>query len=65
MEKNKSGYLQSIEEIAAIITKIESGETDLDLLPAELKRAADLLQECRERLFKTEQEVAKIIKPEE
>ena len=62
MAKKESGYHQSIEEIEAILTKIESGETDIDHLSAEIKRAAKLLQECKEKLFQTEQEVEKIVK---
>ena len=61
MSKKESGYRQSIEEIEAILTKIESGETDIDDLAAEIKRAAKLLQDCKEKLFQTEQEVEKIM----
>jgi len=62
MSKKESGYRQSIEEIEAILAKIESGETDIDDLAAEIKRAAKLLQDCKEKLFQTEQEVEKIMK---
>ena len=65
MEKKESTYRQSIEEIEAILAKIESGETDIDNLAEEIKRAAKLLQECKEKLFRTEQEVEKIMKKEE
>jgi len=65
MSKKESGYRQSIEEIEAILAKLESGETDIDHLAAEIKRAAKLLQNCKEMLFQTEQEVEKIIKSEE
>ena len=65
MTKKESGYRQSIEEIEAILAKIESGETDIDNLAAEIKRAARILHECKEILFRTEQEVEKIMKNEE
>ena len=58
MSKN---YKKAIEEIEAILTKIESGATDLDDLPAEIKRASQLLQECKDKLFRTEQEVEIIL----
>ena len=61
MAKKESGYRQTIEEIETILTKIESGETDIDDLTAEIKRAAKLLQDCKEKLFQTEQEVGKIV----
>jgi len=63
-EKKDSKFRHSLKEIEAIITKIESGETDLDDLPAEIERAAKLLKNCKEKLFQTEQEMEKIMKNE-
>jgi len=65
MAKKDSDYRRSIDEIEAILAKIESGEIDIDDLAAEIKRAAKLLQGCKEKLFRTEQEVEKIMKREE
>jgi exodeoxyribonuclease VII small subunit len=65
MAKKESGYRKLIEEVETILAKIESGETDIDDLAAEIKRAAKLLQDCKEKLFRTEQEVEKIMKNEE
>ena len=65
MAKKESGYRKSIDEIEAILAKIENGETDIDDLATEIKRAAQLLQDCKEKLFQTEQEVEKIMKNEE
>ena len=65
MTKKESSYRQSIEEIEAILAKIESGEIDLDNMAAEIKRAAKLLQSCKEKLLRTEQEIEKIMKSEE
>ena len=56
------GYRQSIEEIENILAKIESGESDMSDLTVEIKRAAKLLQDCKERLFRTEQAIEKIMK---
>ena len=65
MAKKEPGYRESINEIEAILAKIESGETDIDDLAAAIKRAAKLLQDCKEKLFQTEQEVGKIMKSDE
>jgi exodeoxyribonuclease VII small subunit len=65
MTKKESSYSKTIEEIEVILAKIESGETDIDALSAEIKRAAKLLLNCKEKLFQTEQEVEKILKNEE
>ena len=61
MAKKELGYRESINEIEAILAKIEGGETDIDDLSAEIKRAAKLLQGCKEKLFQTEQEVNQLI----
>ena len=65
MAKKEQGYRESIDEIEAILAKIEDGETDIDDLAAEIKRAATLLQDCKEKLFRTEQEVGKLMNDEE
>ena len=65
MSKKEQGYRKSIDEIEAILEKIENGETDIDDLTTEIKRAAKLLQDCKDKLFQTEQEVKKIMKTEE
>jgi exodeoxyribonuclease VII small subunit len=65
MAKKEPGYRESIDEIETILAKIESGETDIDDLAVEIKRAALLLQKCKEKLFTTEQEVEQIMKSKE
>ena len=61
MASKEPGYRQSIEEIERILSKIEKGETDIEDLASEIQRAAKLLQECKEKLFKTEKEVEEIM----
>ena len=65
MAKTESSYRVAIEEVETILAKIERGETDIDDLAAQIKRASMLLQQCKEKLFNTEQEVEKIMKSEE
>ena len=60
MTNKEFNYRKAIEEIESILRKIESGETDIDNLTSEIKRASLLLQECKEKLFKTEEEVKEI-----
>ena len=64
-KKAPASYSQSIEEIETILSKIENGEIEIDDLAAQIKRASKLLQECKEKLFKTEQEIENIMKTEE
>ncbi len=61
MAKKEPTYRESIEEIETILEKIESGEIDIDDLTNEIKRAAKLLQSCKEKLFRTEQEIEDIM----
>ena len=65
MSKKGQSYRKSIDEIEEILAKIESGETDIDDLTTQIKRAAKLLQDCKDKLFQTEQEVEKIMTPED
>ena len=64
MAKKDSGFRQTIDEIETIISKIENGETDIDDLAAEIARASKLIQDCKDKLMQTEQEVEKIVKNE-
>ena len=65
MAKTEQSYSKAIEDIELILAKIENGETDIDDLATEIKRASALLQDCKNKLLKTEQEVVKIMKSEE
>jgi len=65
MAKKEPYYRKSIDEIESILAKIENGETDIDDLAAEIKRAAQLLKDCKEKLSLTEQKVEKIMKTDE
>ena len=64
MAKKDSGFRQTINEIETIISKIENHETDIDDLATEIARASKMIQDCRDKLFKTEQEVEKIVNHE-
>ena len=55
------GFSQAMQELEAILGRIEAEETDVDGLAAELGRAAELLELCRERIRKAEVEVTQIV----
>jgi exodeoxyribonuclease VII small subunit len=63
--KNDYNYRKSIEEIEVILEKIERGETDIDNLSAEIKRATKLLHECKQKLFQTEKKMEKVLQSDE
>jgi exodeoxyribonuclease VII small subunit len=68
MSKSKLTYTTAITELEAIVQDIESGEIDVDVLAAKVKRASELIKYCKDRLRNTQKEVEKIlvdIAPEE
>ena len=72
MSKNKLTYTVAITELEAIVQDIESGEIDVDVLTAKVKRASELIKFCKNSLRNTQKEVKKTLvdiepesKPEE
>lgn len=55
-------YTEAFEELQAIVTEIEEGEISVDVLSEKVKRAAFLIQICKEKLSTTEEDVNKILK---
>lgn len=61
MEKKKT-YEEAFEELQNIVKEIESGTISVDLLSEKVKRAGELIKFCKEKLFKTEEEVNEVLK---
>ncbi|MCR5312199.1 MAG: exodeoxyribonuclease VII small subunit [Bacteroidaceae bacterium] len=59
--KEKITYEQAIKRIEEITRKVESGEMDIDSLAANLKEAKELINVCKEKLTKVENDVQKIL----
>ena len=51
----------SITKLQSIISDIESGEISVDSLSDKVKRAAELIAFCKEKLTSTENDVQKIL----
>jgi exodeoxyribonuclease VII small subunit len=54
-------YEKAYEELQQIISDIETGEISVDSLSEKVKRAAELIQFCKEKLTATENDVQKIL----
>jgi len=54
-------FTAAMEELETILHRIESEETDIDRLAAELARAAELLELCRGKIRRAELEVSQIV----
>lgn len=61
MAKKEKSYTEAISELEKILKKIESDDLDVDVLGDEIKKAAQLLKLCKEKLYKTDQEIKKIL----
>jgi len=55
-------YTDAFDELQQIVEEIESGEISVDELSEKVKRASVLIAVCKEKLFKTEDDVNQILK---
>ncbi|HJB84444.1 MAG TPA: exodeoxyribonuclease VII small subunit [Candidatus Alistipes merdigallinarum] len=65
MEKSKISYAEAIGEVEQILERFNNEQMDIDEMGKQVKRAAELIRLCKERLHKVEKEVADILKEEE
>lgn len=54
-------YRDAVTELEDILSEIESGDADVDILSVKVKRALFLVGFCRNRLRQTDEEVRKLI----
>jgi len=61
MAKEKISYDAAVREIEEILKKIEEGDLGVDELAEKVNRVTALLKICRDRLYKTEEQINKIL----
>lgn len=61
MTIKKETYEQAMKRLEEIVTKIESGELDIDSLGEQLKEAQKLIKLCRDKLYKADSEIKKML----
>ncbi len=54
-------FSEAIQELEAILQRVDSETTDIDRLADELQRATELLEICRGKIKKAEVEVSQIV----
>ena len=54
-------YEESLTQLEQIVRKMESGEYSIDQLAELLKTAQQLIAQCKEKLYKTDTEIKKIL----
>ena len=57
MASKKLTYSEAVAEIEQILTRLKSEQTDVDKLSAEVKRATELIAQCKAQLTDVEQAV--------
>lgn len=61
MSKQIKGYSDSMNEVELIIAKIEKGDIAIDELTEHVKKAMELINECKKKLQSTENDIVKIM----
>ena len=61
MTTKKFNYKKALEEIEVIVQKIENEDPDVDELSTMVKRAAELIKQCKTKLKTTGEELEDII----
>lgn len=57
----KFNYEKAKAELEEILEALESGETGIDQLAKHVKRAGELIRQCREKLKQTDQELQSVL----
>lgn len=61
MSEKKETYNQAVEKLRKIVSDIESGDLDVDILSDKVKEATRLIELCKEKLYKVDEEVKKVL----
>ena len=61
MKKDKLTYEQAMARLEALVSGMENNELGIDHLCDTLEEVKTLLAQCREKLYKTEEQVKKIL----
>ena len=62
-KKGDISYVEAMQEIEGILAKFRGNQMDVDNLTDEVKRAIKLIEMCKKRLMKVDEEVKKILEP--
>ena len=59
--KTKLSYEESMLELESIVSGIETDQVSIDELSTKVKRATELIKICKEKLYKTEEDIQKVL----
>ena len=61
MSKKELNYEEAMNELETIVSGIEGENISIDELSSKVKRATELIKICKTKLFKTEEDVKKVL----
>ena len=61
MAKEELKYEEAMATLEQIVARMENNELDLDTMSEQLKKAQRLINLCKDKLTKTDQEIRKIL----
>lgn len=61
MAKKEESYNEAMDKLRRIVAEIENGDPDVDILSVKVKEATRLIKLCKEKLFKADEEVRKVL----
>lgn len=64
MAAKKETYTEAMERLEKIVASIESNELDIDQLGENLKEAQKLIKFCKDKLYKADAEIKKMLEEE-
>ena len=61
MAKKTESYTEAVEKLRRIVSDIERGDLNVDVLSENVKEATRLIQLCKDKLYKVDEEVKKVL----
>ncbi|HBK28612.1 MAG TPA: exodeoxyribonuclease VII small subunit [Parabacteroides sp.] len=61
MAKKTESYQEAVDKLRLIVNEIENGNLDVDLLSEKVREATRLIKLCKEKLYKVDEEVKKVL----
>lgn len=60
-KKQEVSYAEAMTEVEQILERFTTRQMDVDTLATEVKRATELIAQCKQRLARAEQEVSEVL----
>lgn len=60
MSKKEISYNEAMSEVEKILKSLETDNPDIDTMSENVKKAVELLQICKKKLYQTDEEIKKV-----